>query len=336
MSAINPPGDLAQFLQSRARISSAQQDLSRLTGELSSGRRADLGQAVRGDFTSLTSVERGLRMTSAYTQAAGLAGDYFSTMQRGLETVQSEIGTLGPDLMAAAGFGLSDQMLTAAIASEASLSLSITALNTQIGGRSPFAGIATNQSALVSADDILTDLEALVAGAPDAATMITLVDDYFNDPAGGYETTAYLGDPQPQSGFTISDGETVEAGITALDPAIRKAFSGLAIGALMVRNAGPGDPASLTELSLAAGERLQEGQDALTDMRADLGVAEAQVENAMTRHRATETALGLERTRIVSADPFETATELQNVETRLETLYLLTSRLSRLSLSEYL
>ena len=39
---------------------------------------------------------------------------------------------------------------------------------------------------------------------------------------------------------------------------------------------------------------------------------------------------------MTEADPYRTATDLQAAQTRLETLYVLTARLSRLNLTEYL
>ena len=57
---------------------------------------------------------------------------------------------------------------------------------------------------------------------------------------------------------------------------------------------------------------------------------------ASARNGAETSALEIARTDILAIDPYRTATELQSTETRLETLYTLTARLSRLSLSEYL
>ena len=49
-----------------------------------------------------------------------------------------------------------------------------------------------------------------------------------------------------------------------------------------------------------------------------------------------EWRLGLATARLASADPYEAATALTDAEARLEKLYALTARLSRLSLMDYL
>ncbi|MEM9317794.1 MAG: flagellin [Pseudomonadota bacterium] len=329
-------GDLARFIATRTRVAQASQDLARTTSEVSSGIKSDIGGALKGDFTRLTSVERGLRLNDSYMNGANLAKGFFAGMQNALGRGQDVVVELGPRLISNAGTGQTSQLLIVATEAESGFEQFVGALNTQIGGRSAFSGTATDALALVPAGDMLADLELLVAGAPDAATMITLVNDYFTDPAGGYETTAYQGDAAPQSGYTIGEGNRVSSEITALDPAIRRILSGLALGTLLAREVGPLDPESRSDLGRQAGEWMQEGNDATTLVRAGLGVSEAQVDTALTQIRATETALGTARSELIVADPFEAAIELQSVETRLETLYLMTARLQRLTLAEYL
>ncbi|WP_284267036.1 flagellin, partial [Roseicyclus amphidinii] len=86
----------------------------------------------------------------------------------------------------------------------------------------------------------------------------------------------------------------------------------------------------------AAALRLESGEEALIRLRSDLGQSEARIEEARSATEAARAALELETARLTDADPYRTATDLKSVETRLEALYLLTARLSRLSLSEYL
>lgn len=332
----SPVGDLAVFLATRNRATQAQNDLARVTKVVSGGERDDIGRHLRGDFSRLASVERSLRLTETFVTGGNLAESYFSGMQSTLQRGQDEIVELGPRLIAASGTGQIAQLLTTAIGAEDAFSQFVQSLNTQNGGRSPFAGTSTNTIAILPASSIVSDLEALVAGAPDSATMITLVDNYFMDPAGGFETVAYQGTATAQTGFTIDDGEVATTDITALDPAIRRTLSGLAMATLLARNAGAVDDVSRSEIGDQAGQWMQAGYQGLTDLRAELGVTEARVETALTRHRATQTTLGAERAEIVNADPFEAAIELQAVETRLETLFLMTARLQRLTLAEYL
>ena len=54
------------------------------------------------------------------------------------------------------------------------------------------------------------------------------------------------------------------------------------------------------------------------------------------RNAAEASALQIARNGLVAADPYDTATAIQAVQTQIETLYTLTARLSRLSLTDYL
>ena len=60
------------------------------------------------------------------------------------------------------------------------------------------------------------------------------------------------------------------------------------------------------------------------------------MEQAATRNDAEGTGLRIMHNRLASADPYEAATALTDAEARLEKLYALTARLSRLSLMDYL
>jgi flagellar hook-associated protein 3 FlgL len=86
----------------------------------------------------------------------------------------------------------------------------------------------------------------------------------------------------------------------------------------------------------AAALRLEKGDDALIRLRSDLGASQARIEDARTAAEAARASAEMEQTRLTEADPYRSATDLQSVQTRLEQLYILTARLSRLTLSEYL
>ena len=69
---------------------------------------------------------------------------------------------------------------------------------------------------------------------------------------------------------------------------------------------------------------------------ARVGTVQAQIAAAQTRNTAEESALSITRAGIISADPYDAATRLEDLQTRIEALYLVTARVSRLSLADYL
>ncbi len=69
---------------------------------------------------------------------------------------------------------------------------------------------------------------------------------------------------------------------------------------------------------------------------ARVGTTQAQISAAITRNGAEQSALEIAQAGIVSADPYDAATRLEDLQTRIEALYLITARVSRLSLADYI
>ena len=85
-----------------------------------------------------------------------------------------------------------------------------------------------------------------------------------------------------------------------------------------------------------SGEALVSSSDGRIALAARIGTVEAQIEDASSRNSAEATALGILRSANGSVDPYEAATRLENARAQLESLYLVTARVSRLSLVEFL
>jgi flagellar hook-associated protein 3 FlgL len=71
-------------------------------------------------------------------------------------------------------------------------------------------------------------------------------------------------------------------------------------------------------------------------MAARLGTVEGQIEAASTRNNSETSSLQIARNGITGVDPYETASKLEATRQQIEMLYTLTSRISRLSLVDYL
>jgi len=77
-------------------------------------------------------------------------------------------------------------------------------------------------------------------------------------------------------------------------------------------------------------------QQDLTGVRGALGAAEARIETIQTRNASERTALELARNQLLAADPFETATRLEEVQFQLQALYTVTARMGDLSLVNFI
>lgn len=333
---VSPVGDLAQYLQLSRQNAAVQNDLNRLTEEVASGLTSDIGATLNGNFTALGEIERGLRVADSYEMAAGRAGSHYASIQAGLEAMDDGIGSYGTEILSMSVNGQVHEMELLAKGAEDHLEMVIGTLNMDVAGRAAFSGTATGTQAVIPAEDMLAELEIAIAGAPDTASLIATVESWFGDPGGGYETFAYQGNTAPSPGFTIDEGEIVAPQTSALDPAFRELLTGLALTSLVGRGATPQDDAAMSEIMTAGAEHILTGQDQTVELRSEIGIAEGRIEDALTRHRATTAALTLERNDLIAVDAYEAASELTAVEAQLETIYVLTSRLSQMSLVNYL
>jgi flagellar hook-associated protein 3 FlgL len=208
-------------------------------------------------------------------------------------------------------------------------------LGVRLGQDALFAGTATSGTALASADDMMADIRTAMAGAATAADVAARLDTWFDDPAGGFATMAYLGNGTDMT-RSIDADVSVTLSARADHAALRGVLKAAALGALAA------DPA--VPLSRVEGERLVlRARDAalnqaapLSHLRAGLGLEEQRVEETLARHSARSTAWGIMRNEMAAADPYATATEVEALRTQLETQYAITARLSSLSLASYL
>ena len=328
-------GDLAQSFQSRRENARIVGEMNRLASELSSGLKTDVSQAVGGDFGPLAGIERSLKVLSAFSNNARDAGIEISARQTALDKVQTGITELTSALLLSQSTDQPALIDNTAAQARQILEETISALNTRIGGRSLFAGAATDGPALADADTILTDIMAVASSETTVAGVDAALDMWFG-PAGGFETIGYLGSTATLDPLTVGDGVDVDVSTSALDPGLRGILKGMAMAALLDEGLFIGNPELRSDVALASGELLLSGETEFVSVRASVGNAESQVEKAKASLDTEKSAIEIARTGLLSADPFETASQLKAVETQLETFYALTARLSNLSLTDYL
>lgn len=303
---------------------------------VSSGLKPDLAAATGGDYRNLFSIDNELSRIESRTASLTLSLGRAEATGRVLEHFREAGDTQAPQLVAAAERGDMASLRIEAGNSLLQFQSAVAALNTTLGGRTLLAGTATDRPATISADQMLQQLEALTAGAPDAATVQTLVEDYFLSPAGGYATGAYQGATMDVPQAAIAPGDQVKVQLRADDPAIRQGLRDLAMVALVARGTLAASPDEQRNLVSAAGTGMLAGQAAIVALRSDLGHAEERVADAISGQAAEKSALNITRNGIVVTDPYEAAAEFQALEGQLQSHYLVTSRLSQMSLMQFL
>jgi len=306
--------------------------VQRASQEVATGRHSDIGAALRGDFSPLLAIDASLGRLSAYKSNTTDAAFQTAAQQSAISGLSDLASGISTTLLGARN-STPVQIATLAADAKGRLASAIGLLNTQAAGRAVFSGVATDTVPLGPVEDMLAALQTAAAGATTAGQVTAAVTTWFADPLG---FGAFYQGGAPLSPGPIAPEETADLSTTAMDPALRDTLAGFAMAALLDRGVLAGDAAERGRLTQQAGQQLLTTEDARTTLAARIGTVEAQIEAARTRNAAEETSLGILRSGIGSVDPYEAGTRLEAIRTQLESLYLVTARVSRLSLAEYL
>lgn len=324
-------GDMAQRLSTNRMSTGLQSELLRLTTELTTGETTTPAGHLASDFRYLSAVEHRKRTAQAYETAASEAIGFASAMQTAMAQIQTSTQSLSTDLLTALE-GPEEGRATMARAAEQTLDQIVSALNTGFAGRSLFAGNATDRAAVAPAQTLLQVVRTAVAGETTAQGITAAVEAFFDQP-DGYLATGYLGSDQPLSPFHLGEHENVQLNMRADAKEVRDLLASTTLAAI----SGDFGASDLQRsLQQQAGLTLLEDQDNLTSLRADLGFAEARIEEVGVAIAAERSALDFARESLLGIDEYETATRLENTRFQVDALYTVMARLSGLSLLGYL
>ncbi|MBT9385812.1 flagellar biosynthesis protein FlgL [Pseudooceanicola sp. CBS1P-1] len=329
-------GDLAQSFMLRQQSTDLKTRMNQLVQEFSSGRTADVSRHLSGSYAYLADVERSLSLLQGYDTAASEALTFTDAMQAALENFQTVATGLGLDALSAGNGRLPEAIRNISLSAGGEFSLLVNTMNSQVGGRALFSGVDTDTPPLVSGEEILDELRTVLSGTSTVADVQTALDAWFDTSGGGFETFAYQGATTSLVPFQLGEGESVDLDLRADDTGVRTLLKYAAMAALAADATLGFDTDTQVELMLTAGEGLSFEQTRLVEIRANLGYAQNRAEDSRTRISAERTSYEIARTELLSVDPYEAATRLEDVQFQLEALYSVTVKLSRLSLTNYL
>ena len=290
------------------------------------GQYADLTKHLGGRIGDAMVGQKALTDIEEQRSLLGIRQGRLDLVQKSLSGIQDRVDGLATQMLSALGTGDFHGQSVVARDSKAALTDVFSALNGRHGDRFLFSGDETATQPFSGTDQLLTDLRAIAASAVDAADFETQLDDYFQSATGGWQTTIYRG-------TSIS---TDPDSVTATDPALVELISGLAVMAL----SGSEDNIALfrqsPEIVQSGAERVNSGITALVNLRADVGIIQERVAKSLESLDTEETILNSIYNNMAGRDQYDAASELKQLEASLESAYVLTSRLSNLSLLNFL
>jgi len=304
--------------------------------EMTTGVVADILVTTGGNLQEILAIDHRIELTETYNNAIRVSLARAEIVQLSFETIGDLAGGLAPDLLATAGRGDSSTRTVLAADAKTAFESVVVVLNNRAAGVNLFGGEAVDGAVVDSATAILGDVGAIVAAQPDAASAAAAVDFYFNDPAGGFQTTRYLGSQLPGPQHRVGEHELAAPLPSALEPGVLAVLEGLALAASVAGGAFSGSPTDQMGLMDAAGRSLLAASDQVQVMRNDIGRSERRLVELQQSATAQSTALEMARADIVGVDQFDAASRFEALRGQLEISYLATARISQLTLASFL
>jgi flagellar hook-associated protein 3 FlgL len=334
---IHGSSELARMQLLQRQAVDVRNALDRAGQEASTNLKVDKYAATGGNLARLFTIERMLDRNKVYQETVSVTEMRLDVMQEGFGRALGWTETLSMDLAATTGIGDYSASMLHARSAEAAFRDTVSMLNTRVAGQSLFAGIATDRAAMADPAAILAQLDALVAGAPDAATAQALIDDYFAGVgAPNFAADAYVGATQDLAAAEIGDGVRLDYAVRADDAALVATMKGFAMAAVAARGALAGAPDERMVLLAAAGDQLLQAREAMLDLRARVGISQETVERAKAQRVSEYDTYDMARARIVGADPFLAASTFQAMQAQLESVFTVTARVAGLRFANFI
>lgn len=336
---VNGASDLARMQTLQRQAFATRTALDRAATELTTGQKASRYEATGGNLTRLFALERALDRNKVFQDNARLTELRLDVTQEALGRILKPTEALAIDLSTAVGLGDLGVARMHASAARRVFADTLATLNTQVAGQSLFAGTATDRPALAASDAILAEVDALVAGAADAAGAIAAVEEYFRAepaPAGAFFSNGYLGAADDLTPVEIGEGVRLDYGLRANAEPLVAVLRAQAMAAAVTPASFGGDVAFQMTVLAEAGRQMIGAKEGMLDLRAAVGLSQNAVERAQAERVSERDTLSLARARIVAVDPLEAASNYQSLEVQLESIFTVTSRLANLRFTNFL
>lgn len=307
--------------------------------EAVTGLHADPARALGGRTASLVQIERSLAEITDHAEIISLAEGRTSVMQAVLQSAVDNVNAVtATGVTALASNGAKGLEI---LGEEARLALNTLTggLNTFFAGRALFSGDGADLSPLAEGGTTLTLASDAIRDALDLGGTTT---DAYNAVVaafavgGDFDTAIYRGGTGDAPLVQVAADESVAIGVRADDETLRVVLRDLAV------LAAAGDPTldvtteERADLARAAIDALRNSVLGLAGLQGALGVAEERIADVKARNIAAEATLTLSYNAIAGTDQYEAAAAVTAIESQLETAYLTTTRLTNLSLANFL
>jgi flagellar hook-associated protein 3 FlgL len=333
----------------RQTISQSQKLLSSSSTEAATGTYADIGVSLGSGVAKTISMSSVIDQAASLKNSNALVSLRLDSSQSSLSTMQKAADTLVSNLTALLGNQDASAQAVAQQSAGDALSQMLSASNTVVNGEYLFAGInlsskpLTDQSAAVSTqigDALQTYADGLgkpigdLTGTEMSSFISDTVEPMFSeaswtDPTSGWSTAS-----STNMSSRINTSEVIQSSTNANSESMRS----LALASVLVTtlsSKGLNSDAQRAVTSLAINYASQ-ASSSLVSQQSQLGLSQERVGKANDALDAQTTILQNKLVDLEGVDTYEASTQVQSLETQLETAYTLVNKLQSLSLVNYL
>jgi len=356
---ISAVSTLALSRQTKTLVRVMQQDLADLQQEVSTGRKRDVAGSI-GPSTSVLVDLRNIRLeVEEYRNAISAQSSRLTIMQTAITDIRDVVKGVRDQAITLSGSGEGAATATIQAAARDALQTVQALLNASQSGRFLFGGTRFDVRPVQPADETgpagLSPAQAVAtvvaaAGPLTASSDLTRLLDGPNglvslfeggyDPdgdgtpdPGSFQGTFFHGSTEPVVGRAGRD-LPVTYGLTAGDKPVRDILFGLHLLAAVPPDSVPG--AVYRDVAERGWRALTDGIDGLVAAQGSLGLQQEALDKADQRYHIEHSLISTRIVKLEEAEPYETALRLNTLQSQLEATFSMTSRLSRLSLVNFL
>lgn len=344
------PSSFSTSAALRQTLGALQLQLTQRQKELSTGRRADIGVALGAQTSRSFALSNARAEIDVIQTTNNVAAARLDTTQAALGDLLGAARNMRATLLASQTNG-GDPTAIVAQARNA-LANFVSTLNSGDGGAFLFAGQnvksppvenylatppASNKTALDTAFRAafgMSQNDTAISTISSAQMETFLSGDFqrlFAAPAWSADWSHATDEPLKSR---ISVSATIDASVTANDPAFRK----LASAYVMVGDLGAASLNASTYHTVlqTALQTIDASIDDMTRTQARVGVMQTSIKDASDAISIQSQTLTLQLDALEGVDQIETATQVNDLMRQIETAFTLTSRISQLTLAKYL
>lgn len=309
-------------------------ELDTASYEAATGRASDLSDHMKGDTGAIHRLEKLMADADRRVASTTLLQQEAANVQATLTSIGDVALDIGSQLEGAIGLDDDETIGVLTIEADAQLDAIWGRLNTSFNGSYQFSGAATDTQPLGDLQTFKNDIRGIVAttGAAGADAVEAALDTYFDDPAGVFQTTIYQGSTSDAPDRQVSETRRLGVDAKAIDEGVRDTLRGLAL----LISADATDNQHAEDLRSAAAERLNTAGMKVIEKQSIVGATEEDAARLLIENGTEKTTYELMLTDKIAVDQYDAATRMSQLETQLQAVYLMTARISSLSLTNYL